>query len=126
MHCVQIESFVQTSAQNKKTLLFFIINDTKKQQILTFKRLKQQFFVLFLFEKWLKRLNDYQNSLWLIFKWRIYLLIAAALLQCDAKMRSSKRESSQSFLEHKAAFFSRPLGPLRPKSSIGNNRPLVL
>ncbi len=66
---------------------FIFIKDTKKQQMLTFKILHQQFFLL-LFEKWLKRLLDYQNSWQFIFYRLIIRLITAALLIGGSNTRS--------------------------------------
>ncbi len=46
MRRLQTASFVQTTAQNTETSLI-IISVTEKQQILTFKKLNQQFILLF-------------------------------------------------------------------------------
>ncbi len=70
-HCpmwhFQIAYFVQTTAQNTMTP-FLSSRMTKKQQILTFKRLNQQFFLIIHFKNdW----NDYQID---------YSIIVAALI----------------------------------------------
>ncbi len=72
---LQNVSLVQTTAQKHKDFSFIIINDTEKQQLLTFRRLNQQFFLLFLIEKTLKQLIDYQDSWRLIFFWSNNLLL---------------------------------------------------
>ncbi len=59
--------FCQNNGPKYKKSSFFIIKDTEKQQILTWKRLNLQSFLLVLFEKWLKRLINFQNCWRLIF-----------------------------------------------------------
>ncbi len=77
-------SFCPNSTKHKDPS-YIIITDTEKQQILTFKRLNMQLFLLYLENNWLKQLIDYQNS------WEIFfglIIIIAASLNSVSKMKN--------------------------------------
>ncbi len=68
--------FCPNNSPEHKDSSFILINDTDKQQILTFKRLNQQFLFTFLFGKWLKWLID--CKIMVGDKFYCYLIIAAS------------------------------------------------